>query len=53
MVKEYPDKRMYFKRIISEENYVVLHCYQEWADDDRCNWAGIDIFLLDEKGKKM
>ena len=51
MTKEYPDKRMYFKCIISEENYVVLHCYQEWPGDDSSNWADIDIFGLDEKGK--
>jgi hypothetical protein len=29
--EEYPEKRVYFKGIISEENYLSLHCYQGWA----------------------
>jgi predicted SnoaL-like aldol condensation-catalyzing enzyme len=52
MAKEYPDKRVYFKCIIAEENYVVLHCCQEWHGDGS-NWDGINIFRLDEKGKKQ
>ena len=52
MTKEYPDKRVYFKLIIAEENYVVLHCYQGRHGDGSGNWAGINIFRLDDKGKK-
>jgi predicted SnoaL-like aldol condensation-catalyzing enzyme len=49
MARDYPGKRVEFKQMVADGNFVVLCCHQKWPDGS--DWAGIDILRVNDQGK--
>lgn len=49
MKAAFPGKKVIFKQVFAENDYVILHCLQTWPGDHQ--YATIDIFKLDKQHK--
>ena len=48
-ITRFPGKTVHFKRVFAEGDFVIVHCHHQRPNEHE--WAGIDIFRFDEKGK--
>jgi predicted SnoaL-like aldol condensation-catalyzing enzyme len=51
MAKKYPGKSVSFKRVVAEDNFVVVHSEHVFPGWSGGSWAAIDIFRLEPDGK--
>ena len=51
MALDYPGKRVDFKRVFADGQYVILHSDHYFPGFGGGNWAAMDIFRLDDQGK--
>lgn len=49
MARDYPGKKVQIKKAIAEDQFVVLHTFQEWPTD--YDYVTMDIFRFDKDGK--
>lgn len=51
MAKDYPGKKVEFKRVFADGDYVILHSVHTFPGWRGGQWAAMDIFQLDAQGK--
>jgi predicted SnoaL-like aldol condensation-catalyzing enzyme len=51
MAKDYSGKKVKFKRVFADGEYVILHSMHKFPGWRGGQWAAMDIFRLDNQGK--